>query len=230
MTVKEFLQSLDQNELILSFMNYEEFYDKLRRDYPNEPIENLLALTLKAQKGLKKFLDELLAIEPAPNKNGDIIFSIKGDEGKMLDSFMVFRRDVESLNAEYEHYAYEFESWDNVLGWDISEACRYAVGDYPYACSILYELSFFGYDRETQEGGAGEILKSVKDSIQTIEEQKPQMKSWEEIAEDLNLVDSRSEAEKAFDSDTIRIEALAHRNYRQEYMRQLFQLENSYKK
>lgn len=229
MIVKEFLQSLDRNELVLSYMNYEDFYDRLRRDYPNEPIENLLALTLKTQKNLEKFLVELMALEPAPNVDGSVVFSVKRLDERQLDSFTVLRKDIKSSNPQYEHYAYEFESWGNILGWDISEACKYAVGEYPYACSILYEMTFFGYTQETQKNETEKMLNSIKESVESIEKESAEAKPWEEVKKDLGFLDTRSDAEKAFDEAAVKIESTAYRNSHQDYMQQLFQLENSYK-
>lgn len=228
MLVKEFLQSLDRNELVLSYMSCEDFYDALRRNHPNEPVEDLLALTLKAQKNLGKFLAELMTLEPAPNKEGNVIFSVKRLDERQLDSFTICRKDIESLNPQYEHYAYEFESWENILGWDISEACRYAVGEYPYACSILYEMSFFGYTRETQKSAAEEVLGSIAESTESIEKESAEARSWEETKNDLGFLDTRLEAEKAFDEATAKIGSSTYRNSYQDYMQQLFQLENSY--
>ena len=144
----------------------------------------------------------------------------------MLYSFLVHKEDLLS-SEEPEHYAYELSPMLEILGYDVSSACKYALkDDYRLAASILYEMTFFGYTIEDQEAEASEITESISKSVEEIDEGTAELLTAEEVFSNLGYEDTRQSFEQLFDDDKYTLEG----TYFSDMRSRLYKLEKEYLK
>lgn len=190
MTVQEFFNQLNKKEFVEYYLDYAKDHVSKNR---------------KARKIINKFLDEIHDYSVKKDEN-KIIFSLKSINSTQLDSFFAKKSDFDK--EEIEHYAYDFENVSDVIGYSISNACRYYIGnDYQYAASILYEMSFFGYTIKHQEDTVEEERNSLKEAVDDIEKQgETSLISFDELCKNLGFEykDTRTEEEKQFDLSIIK--------------------------
>lgn len=192
MTVQEFLKSIDREELIDSYLNY-----------CNERV------TKKSREALNKFFDNILSKE-AVEDDSWIIFSLPTLDSTYFDSFVVSRKDVSK--CKLNGYAYEFNKVTEVLGYSVSNACIYAYGKYKVACSILYEMTFFGYDVEEQEKKVVEESEDLKKQVEEINSGTAKLEDLDTFLAKINYKDNRTDLQKEFDTERIRLEHKYYKN------------------
>lgn len=212
MTVQELFKSLNKEE----FINYYCYYDLSGSDK--------YQTTEKGKQIVTELFEQLLTAKPVENENGCIIFSIEQIGTEMLYSFLVHKEDLLS-SEEPEHYAYELSPMLEILGYDVSSACKYALkDDYRLAASILYEMTFFGYTIEDQEDEASEVTASISKSVQEIEEGTAELLTAEEVFSNLGYEDTRTSFEQLFDDDKYTLEG----TYFSDMRSRLYKLEKEY--
>lgn len=179
MTVQEYFRSLDREEFISSYIDY--------CNYPKSSAR---------KKSLRNLLSDLDKLEITPNPS-TIIFSVPNPGSHLLDSYCIHREDL--TKEKVEHYAYEMSPMRTILGYEVSQACIYLFPyDYQFACSILYELTFFGYTVKGQNEEINQFTNELEEQLEEIKagEFKP---TPAEVLERLGWKDTRTEFEKEFD-------------------------------
>lgn len=192
MTVQEFLKSIDREELIDSYLNY-----------CNEKI------TKKSKEALNKFFDNILSKEVVEDDSW-VIFSLPALDSTYFDSFVVHRKDL--TKNKIDSYAYEFNKVTEVLGYSVSNACIYAYGKYKVACSILYEMTFFGYDIEEQEKTVNKEVEDLKKQVEEINSGTAKLEDLDTFLAKINYKDNRTDLQKEFDTERIRLEHKYYKN------------------
>lgn len=192
MTVQEFLKSIDREELLESYF-----------DYCNEKI------TKKSKEALNKFFDNILSKEVVKD-DSCIIFSLPTMNSTYFDSFVVHRKDL--TKNKIDSYAYEFNKVTEVLGYSVSNACIYAYGKYKVACSILYEMTFFGYDIEEQEKTVNKEVEDLKKQVEEINSGTAKLEDLDTFLAKINYKDDRTDLQKEFDTERIRLEHKYYKN------------------
>lgn len=217
MIVKDFLLSLDREKLVRALMHQQNIYEHIVED-SDATADQFSARIGHVRLELNNLIDQLKDIQPNPNKERLLIMSIE-TTGEDLDSFAIARNLLGEEDAYANTYAYEFSEWADILGWDISQACRYDLGDGHYAASILYEMTFLGWDHETQSKERNALV------TEWAKELDPNtLTAWDDLKAERDWADDRSEAEKAF--DVVRAEAACIA--RKAYLKSLCELEMSY--
>lgn len=209
MTVQEYFRSLDREEFIKEYVYY--------CDYPKS------AAKKNTLRNLLSKLDNLEIIVDSSK----IIFSVPVPNSKslLLDSFFIDREDLYK-DGRIEKYAYEMTPMQEILGYQISQACRYFLGEYKFACSIFYEMTFFGYDLDNQKKEVTCLSSGLKKQVEEIKSGEAKLTPIEDLFKHFGFEDTRSEAEKFFDSEKFNIE----RAYSQKITETLYNLEREYLK
>lgn len=192
MTVQEFLKSIDREELVDSYLNY-----------CNEKI------TKKSKEVLNKFFDNILSKE-AVEDDSWIIFSLPTLDSTYFDSFVVPRKDLNK--NKIDGYAYEFNKVTEILGYSVSNACIHAYGKYKVACSILYEMTFFGYNIEEQEKTVNKEMEDLKKQLKAISSGKARLENFDNFLARFDYKDDRTDLQKEFDTERIRLEQKYYKN------------------
>ena len=198
MTVQELFKLLDIDYLAKSYIYYSESSIGVDR--------------------IKSLISELrgLDISPIPN---NIIFSIPQLTDKYLNSYLIKKEDLDK--EKIESYAYEFSPMETILGYEVSKACIHYLGEYRMACSILYEMTFFGNSVLSQKINSSSFSKELKEQIEDIKNQNAELKSLDEDFGEYGWKDSRSKAEKEFDKKLYRAES----SYKDKIKKYLYKLE-----
>lgn len=192
MTVQEFLKSIDREELLESYF-----------DYCNEKV------TKKSKEALNKFFDNILSKEVVKD-DSQIIFSLPTMNSTYFDSFVVRRKDLTKNNID--GYAYEFNKITETLGYSVSNACIYAYGKYKVACSILYEMTFFGYNIEEQEKTVNKEKEDLKKQLKEISSGKARLENFDNFLARFDYKDDRTDLQKEFDIKKIKAEHKYYKN------------------
>lgn len=205
MTVQELLKSLDKKKFIKYYVEYSKKAD------------------CKADKVLvEHYFDQLLNIEVHEDANS-IVFAVPCLESELLDSFIVYKKDLKKRRVET--YGYEISKPSEVLGSCISNACRHYVdNDMKYAAAILWELSFFGYSLEAQEESSKKFVDEINTSVKEIKDGTANLKRIEDLFEELGYKDERTKQEKEFD---LKVTTLTGK-YHMKLLKELYKLELSY--
>lgn len=198
MIVKEFLQSLSLDDLVKAYCLYENDICNYHGTGDRKFHEDADVV--------KKAFEKILSLEPVIDENS-IVFSIPELGTQSLDSFVVKKEELFDTELErIEHYGYEFDSMREILGYQISKACRFQLNDdLLYACSILFELTFFGYDPDYQEHETSENIDKLNEQIEEIENGTANLITSDELFEqisekyDIDLTDKRCQKEIQFD-------------------------------
>lgn len=221
MIVKDFLLTFNIDDLVNAYYLYEE--DICNYHGTTKHVEG----KEDARKyTLKKALNEILLLEPIEDKY-HIVFSVPHPNSIGLDSFLIKKGELfdASLNR-IEHYGYEFDSMKEILGFEISDACRfYLDDDLLFACSIIFEMTFFGYNPEDQEKETSKNLEEINESIEEIELNEASLTTLDDnYWESIGYVDKRDQKERLFE-DKVRI---IEGNYINDLLNELYDLEKYY--
>jgi predicted DNA-binding protein YlxM (UPF0122 family) len=212
MTVQELFKSIDRKEFIYAY---------LRND--NETLNMFFREDLSIQEIYSKvnfFKEVVLAAfdrfcEAEVERNEEyIVFAIPEYEGDTsAHSFLSLREEI--LNPEtverIEHYAYEFSPHEEILGYDVSEASRYEVGDdVTVALSIFNEMTFCGITEEHHKEKVEEITQSLKEAEESIENGTAECRPIEDLFKELGWEDTRTREEKDFSLAIAKIQGNAY--------------------
>lgn len=202
MTVQELFKNLDRSVFINEYLNY-----------CGE------SKSTKRKERLKNLLDAFNNINITPN-NSWIVFCEPIVGENHLDSTIIKKEEL--LNTEVENgevpegYAYEHNSMTDILGYSVSLACIYAFGAIKVACSILYEMTFFGYTIDTQQENVKQEVEQLNRSIEDVHSGKAKLISFTDLCKKYNWTDSRKDFEKDFDTAKMHIECELFKKLKQE--------------
>lgn len=207
MTVQEFFKSLNREDFINEYINY--------CSYPKSATR---------KKSIRDLLSDLDNLEVTPDLS-KIIFSVPIPGTHLLDSYFIHKEDLDK--EEVEHYAYENIPMQEILGYEVSKACKhFFIDDYQFACSILYEMTFFGYTLDGQKEEVVKFSKDIEESLKEIESGDFKSVPAEEVFEKLGWKDTRAEFEKDFDIEKYKFE----HEYDKNIKKSLYELEKKYLK
>lgn len=196
MTVKELFETLDIEKFTDYYLLYESKQcNRLFNLTNKEELEDYLTRRFS----IKNCIEKILSLDIVKDDSEPIVFSINSDSG--IDSFVVHKQDLLTKDiTNFETYAYEFCEMSQILGYEISNACRrYLEDDYLFACSILYEMTFFGYEPEKHDDKVKETTEDLNKQVEEIENGTVNTIPAEEIFKEFNWVDERKSYEKSFD-------------------------------
>ena len=113
-----------------------------------------------------------------------------------------------------------------ILGFEVSDACKFYLNDdLLFACSIIFEMTFFGYNPEDQEKEISKNLEEINESIEEIESGEAQLTTLDDnYWESIGYIDKRDEKEKLFENKVTIIEC----NYINDILDELYDLERYY--
>lgn len=105
-----------------------------------------------------------------------------------------------SFPGHIESFAYEYEPWDKILGYIVPPHIIGSPMQYIFTASVLYEMTFFGYDEKELDKERKELEESIEEIEQfkslPPEQQKEQLESFEEFEREFGLNDNRTNEEK----------------------------------
>ena len=212
MTVQELFKSINEEEFIDAY---------LKND--NETIECLFRKDISINEIFQKvnYFKEIVLNafqrfkEMEVERNEEyIVFAIPRYEGDTsADSFLSLREEI--MNPEkverIEHYAYEFSPHEEILGYDVSEASRYEIGDdVTVALSIFNEMTFCGITEEHHKEKVDEITQSLKEAEESIENGTANLRPIEDLFTELGWEDKRTQEEKDFSLAIAKIQGNAY--------------------
>ena len=153
-------------------------------------IDNNIKGKNKKQKLLKLVNDICTCVDVKEDKES-IIFFIpdypKRDKDDCMNNFLIHKEDLFKQEniidpSNVKPYSYEFQPMKIVLGYQVSQACLYAFkGKFRALASILWEMTWFGYDMEAQEKRASEELEILDEAVNDIEYHPENLIKWEDI-------------------------------------------------
>lgn len=153
-------------------------------------IDNNIAGRNKKQK-LLKLVDDICNCEDIKVDEENIIFFIpdypKQDKDDCMNNFLIHKEDLFKQENiidpnKIEPYSYEFQPMKSILGYQVSQACLYAFkGKFRALASILWEMTWFGYDMETQQQKAEEELEILNNAVEEVENHPENLIKWEDI-------------------------------------------------
>lgn len=185
MTVQEFFKSLNRDELVSEYLSY-----------CNEP------KSAKRKNRVKNLLDAFDSMQIIPNDSW-IVFCEPNLGEHFIDSTVIKKEDLLDTEVETgnlpEGYAYELTSMSEILSYSVSKACIYAFGEFRVACAILYEMTFFGYDMESQKEKVEEESQNIQKAVEEVEKGIAKLIPCDEAFKQLHFVDTRKDFEKEFD-------------------------------
>lgn len=136
----------------------------------------------KAYQRMSSMIDELLSLDTKANdkrlctERSIDDFYDKGEEC-YFDSY-IMEKDDDS------HYSLDFIDWREVIDSEIDEHSLLKYGYLDVVTSILWELSFLGFDLKTVEKGLNELADTIDE-----EDQNEPKHSIEELFEELKADD-----------------------------------------
>lgn len=98
-----------------------------------------------------------------------------------------------------DSYAYEYEIWNNILGYHVDENNAKKFGKAKLLANILFEMTFFGFEEKAIDKER-EILRQRTEEIDEIlqlpkEEQEKHFVSWDDVKKELGIEEKNPEEE-----------------------------------
>ena len=109
------------------------------------------------------------------------------DKDDCMNNFLIHKEDLFKQENiidpnKIEPFSYEFQSMKTILGYQVSQACLYAFkGKFRALASILWEMTWFGYDMEAQQQKAEEELKVLNNAVEEVENHPENLIKWEDL-------------------------------------------------
>lgn len=210
MTVQELFKELDRDLFINKYL-----------EYCGEPT------SVKRKERLENLLNAFNELDIVPN-NFWIVFCEPMMGEDHLDSTIIKKEELLDTDVENgkvpEGYAYELMCMTEILSYSVSNACIYAFGAIKVACSILYEMTFFGSDIDVQRENIKQETEQLHKSIEEVHNGEAKLTSFTDFCKKYGWIDSRKDFEKDFDTAKMRIDCESFKKLKQE----LCKLEISY--
>ena len=214
MNVKELILNQDFEKMIEVF---KEFYVPEYED--KEEKEKHFRI------GFQKTLKDIEETIPEETKEHHLIYGIKykdynsdGTFENLVDHCSITIKELKNLNENVKietfddfekcnfpnHWSLMFVAWEEILGYEVIK--NEFVNDVELACEILWELTFFGYSKESNEENSKEEMeeldrreKEIKEAIETGDNSKfvtIDDDFFDKLREELGEYDGMTEEEK----------------------------------
>ena len=189
MTVYELFKKADFNVIAKSIADKDDCINMDKTKTEEEKDE----MRKKEVKILLKALSDMLKT-PVKENPDEIIACVKvvdlERKESFMDVFMIYRNDLltkdiyvydaddpdffapdlNSFSERFiESYAFDFESWEDILGYTVSEVCISEYGAEAVAEAVFHEMTFFGLDYETATEKRDEVKQDLIDSAKEAE-------------------------------------------------------------
>lgn len=198
MIVKDFLLSLDREKLCKT---YYEMYDAKDEVAQAEAKEGGYDLEERVTQCIHHCLDQFKDVEPVatPNEYMMVVKYYDFDMTDDLEMVEVSTLDPHLLNVAetknrgklthitsmderpdglvWSSYSTMLLSWEKLLGYEI---CYLDGDEYEAAASILFEVTFFGWDKERYEQRVQDVEDDLEESHREIEEGTADFVKYEE--------------------------------------------------
>ena len=162
------------------------------------------AADLKEYFRVLDFFEELDGID-ADSISDETALSLLEKQDKLFEKGGEFLGDKPSgsFPGHIESYAYEYEPWNTILGYIVPPHIIGSPMQYIFTASVLYEMTFFGYDEKELDKERKELEESIEEIEQfkslPPEQQKEQLESIEDFEREFGLNDNRTDEEKEHD-------------------------------
>lgn len=153
-------------------------------------IDNNIKGRNKKQK-LLKLIDDICNCKDVRVNEDNIVFFIpdypKQDSEDCINNFLLHKEDLFKQENIIDPnkiipYSYEFQPMKTILGYQVSQACLYAFkGKFRVLASILWEMTWFGYDMEAQQQKAEEELEILNNAVEEVENHPENLIKWEDF-------------------------------------------------
>lgn len=207
-------------------MIIQELFQKIVKESEDDFIKYYLQYdkNISSYEDIKKLLNDICECKVKEVVEDDIVFSLPdvGDLG--ADSFLIKLADLEK--KDFEKYAYELCPINEILGYQVSEACLRYPGEFLYAASILFEMTFFGYSIKKQKKNVKKEKKILDKRIKECKEDNLKYTTLTELLKKYNIKDERKPFEKKFDLNKLKIEG----KFQRELLKELIKLEKEYRR
>lgn len=185
-------------------------------------INMLLSLTPKKEDGIivfEKYWDGLedntntSYITPELYHKEDLEIYLKNIENKDIPTSIcdesLLGEELKKLRKTFDDfpqaYAFEFEEWETILGWDVYEGNLEELGLQECIYNILYEMSFNGITRKTHDERVSDLEESIKEAEEMMalpeEERNWKTFSIDDLRKEFNIPEPTKEEQ--LESDRI---------------------------
>ena len=150
------------------------------------------------------YFEELNGID-ADSISDEIALSLLEKQDRLFEKGREFLSDKPSgsFPGHIESFAYEYEPWDKILGYIVPPHIIGSPMQYIFTASVLYEMTFFGYDEKELDKERKELEESIEEIEQfkslPPEQQKNQLESIEDFEREFGFNDNRTDEEKEHD-------------------------------
>ena len=162
------------------------------------------AKDLKEDFRVLDFFEELNGID-ADSISDETALALLEKQDRLFEKGREFLSDKPSgsFPGHIESFAYEYEPWDKILGYIVPPHIIGSPMQYIFTVSVLYEMTFFGYDEKELDKERKELEESIEEIEQfkslPPEQQKEQLESFEEFEREFGFNDNRTNEEKQHD-------------------------------
>lgn len=150
------------------------------------------------EKSFAKFaaiVDEIRAVRPTKSKDGMFIVVAKIKE--TFDDYKFIYEVVGKKPGDKEKYGLTCSPWSKWMGCEVLDKSIEKYGINEVAVEIIYDMTFFGCDKDNREKELKDIAAKLKESEKDIEEGR--LISGDEVAAEFGWYDNRTEEEKQAD-------------------------------
>ncbi|MBQ9868654.1 MAG: hypothetical protein IJM32_03260 [Ruminococcus sp.] len=162
------------------------------------------AKDLKEDFRVLDFFEELNGID-ADSISDETALALLEKQDELFEKGREFLSDKPSgsFPGHIESYAYEYEPWDKILGYIVPPHIIGSPMQYIFTASVLYEMTFFGYDEKELDKERKELEESIEEIEQfkslPPEQQKEQLETIEDLEREFGFTDNRTDEEKEHD-------------------------------
>ena len=162
------------------------------------------AKDLKEDFRVLDFFEELNGID-ADSISDETALALLEKQDRLFEKGREFLSDKPSgsFPGHIESFAYEYEPWDKILGYIVPPHIIGSPMQYIFTASVLYEMTFFGYDEKELDKERKELEESIEEIEQfkslPPEQQKEQLESFEDLEREFGFTDNRTDEEKEHD-------------------------------
>ena len=162
------------------------------------------AKDLKEDFRVLDFFEELNGID-ADSISDETALALLEKQDELFEKGREFFGDEQSgsFPGHIESFAYEYEPWDKILGYIVPPHIIGSHMQYIFTASVLYEMTFFGYDEKELDKERKELEESIEEIEQfkslPPEQQKDQLESIEDFEREFGFNDNRTDEEKEHD-------------------------------
>lgn len=177
------------------------------------------------------FFDELDSLAPE-DVTDDMVEPLLAKCQEIFDKSVEYLGDKPSGSypGYIERYGYMFGSREDILCYIVPPHIIGTDEQYQLLASVIFEMTFFGFDEKKSEQKQNELEKSLEERLEEMEqldalppeEREKHFYLSDEIEKELGITDDRTEEEKARDEFTGRKEMLVSFLLRYREMKKLY--------